>query len=144
MEEEKTTTPEEETPEEEKKPDLFAETIKTLKQQNDELKLALNDLKKQYGDMKEIDLQDKGLRSFDRIAREYKVQYAVYKTAKGQYQIFFKAPSEASMNAAFQKYSKNRLKKEQRRESVLGKLKKFKELVKAPVPNREKRREQER
>lgn len=48
------------------------------------------------------------------------------------------------MNAAFQKYSKNRLKKEQRRESVLGKLKKFKELVKAPVPNREKRREQER
>lgn len=51
MEEEKTTAPEEETPEEEKKPDLFAETIKTLKQQNDELKLALNDLKKQYGDL---------------------------------------------------------------------------------------------
>ena len=47
----------------------------------------MEDLKKQYGDMKEIDLQDKGLRSFDRIAREYKVQYAVYKTAKGQYQI---------------------------------------------------------
>ena len=96
-------------------------------------RVSMEDLKKQYGDMKEIDLQDKGLRSFDRIAREYKVQYAVYKTAKGQYQI-----------AAFQKYSKNRLKKEQRRESVLGKLKKFKELVKAPVPNREKRREQER
>ena len=94
-------------------------------------RVSMEDLKKQYGDMKEIDLQDKGLRSFDRIAREYKVQYAVYKTAKGQYQIF-------------QKYSKNRLKKEQRRESVLGKLKKFKELVKAPVPNREKRREQER
>ena len=94
-------------------------------------RVSMEDLKKQYGDMKEIDLQDKGLRSFDRIAREYKVQYAVYKTAKGQYQIFFKAPSEASMNAAFQKYSKNRLKKEQRRESVLGKLKKFKELVKA-------------
>ena len=74
-------------------------------------KVSMEDLKKQYGDMKEIDLQDKGLRSFDRIAREYKVQYAVYKTAKGQYQIFFKAPSEASMNAAFQKYSKNRLKK---------------------------------
>ncbi len=86
-------------------------------------RVSMEDLKKQYGDMKEIDLQDKGLRSFDRIAREYKVQYAVYKTAKGQYQIFFKAPSEASMNAAFQKYSKNRLKKEQRRESVLGKLK---------------------
>ena len=60
-------------------------------------RVSMEDLKKQYGDMKEIDLQDKGLRSFDRIAREYKVQYAVYKTAKGQYQIFFKAPSEASM-----------------------------------------------
>lgn len=53
-------------------------------------RVSMEDLKKQYGDMKEIDLQDKGLRSFDRIAREYKVQYAVYKTAKGQYQIFFK------------------------------------------------------
>ena len=48
-------------------------------------RVSMEDLKKQYGDMKEIDLQDKGLRSFDRIAREYKVQYAVYKTAKGQY-----------------------------------------------------------
>ena len=38
-------------------------------------KVSMEDLKKQYGDMKEIDLQDKGLRSFDRIAREYKVQY---------------------------------------------------------------------
>ena len=107
-------------------------------------RVSMEDLKKQYGDMKEIDLQDKGLRSFDRIAREYKVQYAVYKTAKGQYQIFFKAPREAGLTAACRRYSKNRLKKEQRRESVLGKLKKFKELVKAPVPNREKRREQER
>ena len=37
-------------------------------------RVSMEDLKKQYGDMKEIDLQDKGLRSFDRIAREYKVQ----------------------------------------------------------------------
>lgn len=51
MEEEKIITPEEETTEEEKKPDLLVETIKTLKQQNDELNLALNDLKKQYGDL---------------------------------------------------------------------------------------------
>lgn len=107
-------------------------------------RISMDDLKKQFGDIKEIDLQDKGLRSFDRVAREYKVQYAVYKTAKGQYQIFFKAPNEASMNAAFQKYSRKRLKKEQLRESVLEKLKKFKELVKSPIPNREKRREQER
>lgn len=107
-------------------------------------RVSKEELEKQFGDMKQIDLSDKGLASFDRVAREYKVQYAVYKTAKGQYQIFFKAPNEASMNAAFQKYSRNRLKKEQRRESVLGKLRKFKELVKAPALNREKRREQER
>ena len=44
MEEEKTPVQEEETPEEEKKPDLLGEAIKTLKQQND-------DLKKQYGDL---------------------------------------------------------------------------------------------
>lgn len=51
MEEEKTPVQEEETPEEEKRPDLLGETIKTLKQQNDDLKIALNDLKKQYGDL---------------------------------------------------------------------------------------------
>ena len=45
MEEEKTTNPEEETPEE-KKPDLLGEAIKAL-----DLKLALNDLKKQYVDL---------------------------------------------------------------------------------------------
>ncbi len=99
-------------------------------------RVSMEDLKKQYGDMKEIDLQDKGLRSFDRIAREYGVQYAVYKTAKGQYQIFFKAPSEASMNAAFPstpaKKSKRR-RKPSAPESVLGKLTQFKELVKAVV-----------
>ena len=52
------------------------------------------DLKKQYGDMKEIDLQDKGLQVLTGCPRA-KVQYAVYKTAKEpQYQIFFKAPQQ--------------------------------------------------
>ena len=79
------------------------------------------------------------------MPREYKVQYAVYKTAKGQYQIFFKAPSEASMNARLPEVFQEPAEKgSSAGRSVLGKLKKFKELVKAPVPNREKRREQER
>lgn len=106
-------------------------------------KVSMAEIEKQHGDMKQLDIQDKSLASFDRVAREYKVRYAVYKTEKGQYQIFFKAPSEANMNAAFQKYAKNRLKREEHRESVLGKLKKFKELVKSPLPNREKRRDLE-
>ena len=38
------------------------------------------------------------------------------------------------MNAAFQKYSKNRLKKEQRRESVLGKLKEVQGAGESPGP----------
>lgn len=48
------------------------------------------------------------------------------------------------MNAAFEKYAATKLKKAERRESVLGKLEKFKALVKNAVVDRTKRKELER
>ena len=72
------------------------------------------------------------------------VRYTVFETEKGHFQIFFKAPNEANMNAAFEKYAATKLKKAERRESVLGKLEKFKALVKNAVVDRTKRKELER
>ena len=94
--------------------------------------------------MRQLDVQDKSLRDFDRIAREHGVRYTVFETEKGHFQIFFKAPNEANMNAAFEKYAATKLKKAERRESVLGKLEKFKALVKNAVVDRIKRKELER
>ena len=84
------------------------------------------------------------IKEIGRIAREHGVRYTVFETEKGHFQIFFKAPNEANMNAAFEKYAATKLKKAERRESVLGKLEKFKALVKNAVVDRTKRKELER
>lgn len=106
-------------------------------------RVSKDELERQHGDMRQIDIQDKTLRQFDRIARNYHVQYAVYGNDKGKFEVFFKAPREANMQKAFEKFTVTKLKKAQRRESVLGKLAKFKELVKKPIADRQKRKELE-
>ena len=105
-------------------------------------KVSMDELKKQYGDMRELDVHDKSLRSFDRCARKYRVTYTAFTNGKGKYQVFFKAPSEANMQAAFEKFAGKKLKKAQR-PSVLAKLAQFKALVKKPVADREKKKEME-
>lgn len=107
-------------------------------------KISKKELERQHGEMRELDIHDKNLRLFDRIARKYHVQYAVYGSGNGKFEVFFKAPREANMQKAFELFTVTKLKKAQRRESVLGKLAKFKELVKKPLMDRQKRREQER
>lgn len=107
-------------------------------------KVSMEELQQEHGDMRQVDVQDKSLRDFDRIAREHGVRYTVFKTEKGHYQIFFKAPNEANMTAAFQKFTAVKVKKAERRESVLGKLEKFKALVKNAVTDRTRRKELER
>ena len=105
-------------------------------------KVSMDELQKRYGDMREVDVQDKSLRSFDRYARQYRVTYSVRTNGKGQYQVFFKAPNEANMQTAFEKYAGKKLQKAQR-PSVLAKLAKFKEMVKKPIADRAKRKEME-
>lgn len=105
-------------------------------------KVSMDELQKRYGDMRELDVQDKSLRSFDRYARQYRVTYSVRTNGKGKYQVFFKAPNEANMEAAFKKYAGKKLQKAQR-PSVLAKLEHFKSLVKTAVTDRVKKKELE-
>lgn len=106
-------------------------------------RVTMAELQKQYGDLRSINIDDNNTRQFERIARKYRVQYKVCRLEKGKYQIFFKAPNDEAMQAAFKAYAVQKLKKAQR-PSVLQKLQKFKELVKAPSVGREKRKELER
>ena len=106
-------------------------------------RVSMEELQKQYGDLRSINIDDNNTRQFERIARKYRVKYKVYRLEKGKYQIFFKAPNDEAMQAAFKAYAVQKLKKAQR-PSVLQKLQKFKELVKAPFVGKEKRKELER
>ena len=95
------------------------------------------------GDLRRLDISDPSLKEFDRIARQHEVKYSVFKLGKGKYQVFFKAPSEEAMMAAFEKYSAKKLEKANR-PSVLKRLNQFKELVKNAVTDRTKKKELER
>lgn len=104
---------------------------------------TMAELQAQKGDLRRLDISDSSLKEFDRIARQYEVKYSVYKLGKGKYQVFFKAPSEEAMTAAFEKYSQKKLEKANR-PSVLKRLGQFKDLVKNAVVDRTKRKELER
>ena len=41
-------------------------------------KVSMEELQQEHGDMRQLDVQDKSLRDFDRIAREHGVRYTVW------------------------------------------------------------------
>jgi hypothetical protein len=92
-----------------------------------------------------IEITDNNIRSFERIARKYGVDYALRKDTTGiipKYLVFFKARDADALTAAFKEYSGKSIKRE-KKPSALAKLNKFKELMKSS-PKREKKKELER
>lgn len=90
-----------------------------------------------------IEITDKNIKSFDKVARKYGVDYAIKKDRSckpPKYLVFFKAKDADALTAAFKEYSGKKLKKRQR-PSVILKLAHFRELVKNAAANRNKRRE---
>ena len=87
---------------------------------------------------------DEGLRTFERIAKKYGVDFAVMKDSSEKppvFTAFFKARDTDAMEAVVNEYSKKMVKK-QERPSVLAKLRKFIEIAKKQ-PNKAKNRTQE-
>ena len=89
---------------------------------------------------------DNNIKSFDRVARKYGIDYSLKKVdqdGKTEYMVFFKAKDVDVMTAAFKEYTSETLKK-QKRESVRQKLEKVKEeLSNHRQLKKEKKREQE-
>lgn len=91
-----------------------------------------------------IEISDKNIKDFDRVARKYGVDYAVKKdrtVSPPKYLVFFKAKDGDALTAAFKEYTANTVKK-QSRPSILQKLRSFAGQVKEQP--REKKRELER
>ena len=90
-----------------------------------------------------------GLRDFERITRKYGVGFAVVKdkaTNPPSYIVFFKAKDTDAITQVVKEYTARKLKhNQQRKASVLQKLRKYKEQV-ASIPNKvhEKKKEKER
>ena len=71
------------------------------------------------------------IKSFDRVARKYGIDYSLKKAekeGKTEYLVFFKAKDVDVMTAAFKEYTGVSLKKEQR-QSIRKKLEQAKERV---------------
>ena len=71
-----------------------------------------------------IEINDKNIKDFDRVARKYGVDYAVKKdrtTSPPKYLVFFKARDADALTAAFKEYAANTVRK-RNRSSILQKL----------------------
>ena len=78
-----------------------------------------------------IEITDKNIKDFERIARKYGVDFALKKDKTGdipKYLVFFKARDADALTAGFKEYTAKTDRKKER-PSVLKKLRKFKEVV---------------
>jgi len=78
---------------------------------------------------------------FDRIAKEFEVDYSFHKTGPNKYLLFFKAGQADAITTCFSEYTKRFMAKAKTRPSILEQLKKFGELVKSKGREPERTRE---
>ena len=106
----------------------------------------IKSLQKSGAQITNIVVTDNNIKSFDRVARKYGIDYSLKKVeqeGKSEYLVFFKAKDVDIMTAAFKEYTNETMKK-QKRESVRQKLEKVKEeLSNHRQLKKEKKREQE-
>lgn len=107
-------------------------------------KMTVKQLAAQDKGMQSIEVTDKNIGSFNRIARKYGIDFAPFKVkGENRYMVFFKAADTDAMTAAFKEYTYQLVKKKER-PSVLKKLAHFKALIKSATVDRTKRKELER
>ena len=97
-------------------------------------KQTVKQLVGQNAGVSNIEVTDSNIRSFDRVARKYGIDYAVKKdrsTSPPKYLVFFKARDADALTAAFTEYSRKAVKREKERPSVLSKLRNFISLTKS-------------
>jgi hypothetical protein len=93
-----------------------------------------------------IEITDSNIKSFEKVARKYGVDYAVKQdrsVSPPKYLVFFKARDADALTSAFKEFSAKTVQKV-RKPSILAQLRKFADLVKNNVIDKVKHREQER
>lgn len=107
-------------------------------------KQSVKELVGQNQGVANIEINDKNIKDFDRVARKYGVDYAIKKdrtTSPPKYLVFFKARDADALTAAFKEYTADTVKK-RNRPSVIQKLRSFMPQIRDQA--KEKRKELER
>ena len=106
-------------------------------------KQTVKQLVGQGAGVQNIEITDKNIKSFERVARKYGVDFALKKAPdQGKYLVFFKARDKDALTAAFTEYTAKTIKRGKGRPSLRQELHRLMEQVKNAaldaVKNREK------
>lgn len=104
-------------------------------------KQSYKKLSRPGGELKNIEITNQNIKSFEKAAKKYRVNFALKKEAgTSKYYVFFRAPDADSLNAAFAEYTARTLNRAKGKPSILKQLSHFKDIVKAS-PDKVKTRE---
>jgi len=104
-------------------------------------KQSVKQLVRQGAGVQSIEITDKNIKSFERPARKYGVDFALKKDPEhGRYIVFFKARDADALNAAFAEYTADTLKKQRGKPSIKKQLSHFKQAIREMAGDREKNR----
>lgn len=104
-------------------------------------KQSVKQLVKQGAGVTNIEITDQNIKSFERVARKYGVDFALKKDATEtppKWLVFFKSRDADALTAAFKEFTAKTVKRGPKKPSLLAQLNKFKELVKNSVVDRVK------
>ena len=85
-----------------------------------------------------IDITDGNIKSFERVARKYGVDFALKKDSSVEppkWMVFFKAKDADALTAAFKEFTGKTLKRQKTKASLTETVKKFKEVAKELAAN---------
>ena len=105
-------------------------------------KQSLRDLQDEGSELSNIEITDENIKSFERYARKYSIDYALKKDKAAdppRYFVFFRARDEKTMEAAFKEYAEYTTK--EKKPSV---KKKLVVAVKRTMPQRAREREKKK
>ena len=105
---------------------------------------SLKSLSKQGASLADIEITGKNIGTFKKTARKYNVDYALKRddsTNPPKWIVFFKAKDDKAIDSAFKEYSKRILDPKEKKPSLLRRIAKIKEHLKAqPAPVKTKKR----
>lgn len=105
-------------------------------------KQSVKSLVKQGAGVQNIEVTDRNIKSFERVARKYGVDFALKKDpAQGKYLVFFKARDADALNAAFAEYTAKTLNRKKQKPSLKKQLSHFKQVAQELGAGREKNRQ---
>ena len=127
------------------RPQVMPAQVKPAQGKQTQGKQSVKKLIGQGQGVSSIEITNSNIKSFERVARKYGVDYALKKDASREtprFLVFFKARDADALTAAFKEFTGKSIKRE-KKPSVLAQLRKFKELMQNS-PKKEKKKELER